>query len=106
MDGDTRDDVFYATGTQWQYSKGGTPGWYSLASSGYTLGQIKLGDFDGNKKADVLRTDGSHWYWSKDGVGAWAVLNTSGYQLPSLRIGKFDTDSKADIVTLIARIAN
>jgi hypothetical protein len=51
--GDRKADVFYADGTTWWVSDGGTGPFTEYATSSYKRPDLLFGDFDGSGKAEV-----------------------------------------------------
>ena len=54
FDGDGKCDVFYADGTTWKISSGGTGAWKTIANSQARLEQLLFGKFDRDTKLDAM----------------------------------------------------
>jgi hypothetical protein len=97
FNGDGKTDVFWATGTYWYVSYGGTSDWQVLEKSSTTLANLGFADFNGDGKTDVLYTNGSEWKVKYSGTSDWTLLHTSPIAVKDLRFGDFNGDDKDDI---------
>jgi hypothetical protein len=107
FNGDGKTDVFYATGTsgnQWSYfdydEVGETGAWHSLASSGYTAGDLLLGDFNGDGKTDVLSYQSGEIKISSGAAVPWVSLNKveSGMTIGTSGVADFNGDGRAELL--------
>jgi hypothetical protein len=87
--GDSKTDVFLATGSDWRIAESGQENWQIVNGSDYTLPYLKFGNFVGNAKTDVLRPDGTYWKVSESAQNNWQTINTSGYTVNQIKIGDF-----------------
>jgi hypothetical protein len=105
FDGDTKDDVFMATGAAWYYSPGGNAEWRFLSAKTETTDELLIGDFDGDGRADVFKASGDDWFVSWGGRSDWQLLSTHhrvnmtkpDYGTVGFVIGDFVSDNGADV---------
>jgi uncharacterized repeat protein (TIGR01451 family) len=104
FDGDGKTDLFRITGTQWQYSSGGTGPWVNLANDAAPQNELRFGDFDGNGMTDVFHVTGNQWRYRPGGSGAWANLwqDTDNVPYTDLRFGDFNGDGRTDVFSRAA----
>ena len=94
LDGDGQDDLFRTTGSEWQWSSGGSA-WTKRNTSGAT--NVALGDFDGDGKHDVFTVSGGEWRISSAGNTGWQTWNSLATPLTELAFGDFDGDGVTDV---------
>jgi hypothetical protein len=98
FDGDTKTDVFRANGSQFFISSGGASEWRPLATSRYTVGDLRFGDFDGDGRTDVFSLANGRWSVSDGGAGEWRTINARlSSNLSELVFADFDGDRRTDI---------
>jgi hypothetical protein len=104
--GDKRADVFYADGTNWWASDGGTGPFTFYATSSYKLPDILFGDFDADGKTDVAGVVANRWMFvPANGPHQWTPL---GRKLTDTMAGliaaDFDGNGKTDIAEFEASL--
>jgi hypothetical protein len=98
--GDRRDDIFWADGTQWSISSGGTGPFISGGPSSFRVKDLRFGDFDGDGITDILSIVAGKWMVSYRGTGNWTPLAKSlTTTMDGVVVADFDGDGKADIAT-------
>lgn len=100
FDGDGTTDLFRISGTQWQYSSGGTGAWINLANDATSQSQLRFGDFNGDGITDVFHVTGIQWRYRPGGVGAWVSLALDTTPYTDLRFGDFNGDDITDVFSV------
>jgi hypothetical protein len=54
FDGDGSADVFYANGSAWYVSLGGSSAWRKINTSALTVASLAIADFNGDGRSDIL----------------------------------------------------
>ena len=98
FNGDHRTDVFRASGTQFFISSAAGSPWQPLATSRFTIKDLRFGDFNGDGKTDVFSLANSQWSVSDGGVTDWRRLNAKlASSLDGLVFADFNGDRHTDI---------
>jgi hypothetical protein len=99
--GDRKSDVFYADGTTWWVSDGGTQPFVEYATSSYKRPDLLFGDFDRSGKTEVAGVVAHQWMFvPANGVHQWTALRS---ELTATMDGLFAADFDSDGITDIAR---
>jgi hypothetical protein len=100
--GDPRPDIFYADGSAWYLSSGGTQPFVEVNTSGFRVEDLRFGDFDGDGLTDVFGVTSGTWSYSKSAQGFWAdgYLRQSLAPIDALVVADFDGDGLADVATI------
>jgi hypothetical protein len=98
--GDRRDDIFWADGTSWWVSSGGSGPFNFSQTSSFRVKDLRFGDFDGDGKTDVFGVVSGTWSYSKSATGSWS----DGYlqqaltdSVDGLFVADFNGDGFADV---------
>ncbi|MBZ5629818.1 MAG: VCBS repeat-containing protein [Acidobacteriia bacterium] len=103
--GDRRDDIFWADGTTWRVSSGGSGPFNQVNTSSFRVKDLRFGDFDGDGKTDVFGVVSNGvfdtWSYSKSAQGSWSdgFLQEALAPVDRLVVADFDGNGRADIAT-------
>jgi hypothetical protein len=97
FDGDSRDDLFMATGVSWWYASAGRREWTFLNAQPERLSSVGLGDFDGDGRCDVFAVHDHHWSLSRGGSGPFVSLGIFAVPFDQLAFGDFNGDRIQDV---------
>jgi hypothetical protein len=99
--GDEKADVFYADGTTWWVSDGGTEPFTEYAASGYKRPDLLFGDFDGSGKTEAAGVVAGQWMFvPAKGTHQWTPLRPELTRtMAGLMAADFDGNGKTDIAT-------
>jgi hypothetical protein len=102
--GDRKADVFYADGTAWWVSDGGTGPFTEYATSSYKRPDLLFGDFDGSGKAEVAGVVAHQWMFvPANGPHQWRALRPQlTNTMAGLIAADFDGDGKTDIAQIVS----
>jgi VCBS repeat protein len=107
FDGDSRADLFLATGMQWFFAPGGK-NWTPFDTSSYRRPDLLFGDFTHLGRTQALRVHDGQWLVASLGM-SWksigTVPNIGGIPLSStagLVVGDFNGDGFADVATNVS----
>ena len=106
--GDKKADVFYADGTNWWVSEGGTGPFTFYATSSFKLPDLLFGDFDGDGKTDVAGVVANQWMFvPAKGPHQWTPLRSKlTNTMAGLIAADFDGNGKTDIARSIGGIVD
>lgn len=99
--GDQRDDIFWADGTSWYVSSGGSGHFNVVNTSSFRVKDLRFGDFDGDGKTDVFGVVDGSWSYSKSASGSWSsgFLQEALAPVAGLVVVDLNGDGFADVAT-------
>jgi hypothetical protein len=109
FDGDSKDDLFLATGAGWYYAPDANAEWRFLSAKTETINNLLFGDFDGDGRTDVFMQVGANWMVSWGGRSPWQLLSNrsadwsqpgsggGSHGMLDLAVGDFVGDKRADV---------
>jgi len=102
--------AFWRTSSgQWKVMAltGADQGWKDVASSGFSMSDLRFGDFDGDGVTDVLAVVSGHWAISSGAAGSWSRINTKlGNDVRGLYITDIDNNNRDDLIRLKYSVEN
>ena len=106
FDGDGVPDVFWADGSTWWVSYGGTTAFQEVQTSRFDITQLRFGDFNGDGRTDVFSVGRDNWqvsYAPSTGRGlftSWQPLRPKLTDtVNDLFVADLDGDGFADVFT-------
>jgi hypothetical protein len=101
--GDRRDDIFWADGTTWRVSSGGSEPFAYAQTSSFRVKDLRLGDFNGDGHTDVFGVGKAGWQVSYSNgalpLSSWTALPVSLTEtVDGLIVGDFDGVGRAGII--------
>lgn len=91
-------DAFYADGTEFKVSSGGSGHWVHLNWSEAPIEELAAGDFNGDSTTDILWVHDDEWLVSFNGTESWVAFNSSAQALSELRLADVNGDGRTDIL--------
>jgi VCBS repeat protein len=102
--GDQRSEIFWADGSTWWVSDGGSQPFVEVQTSGFTVPNLRFGDFNGDGRTDVFSVGSRDWqvsYAPTSGHGlfsAWTSLRPKLTDtVNGLVVADFNGDGFADV---------